>query len=783
MSSTKTAAAALTPADYARAERFLSWNKERYVVNADIQHYWIGAKDQFWYLRTNEVGEREFVVVDAASGERITTLDPRRLADALAHSTGKRIDYGTFPFSTLRMATNGNAIEIEFDSFWWRYERETSTLRRLRQSIPPNHVPSPDGKWEALVRNENIWIRSAVDDQTFAATADGVAHYGYGGYPGTCLRSVTDRRKTEPNRPPLMWSPDSRYLLTYRVDERRVRDLFLIQSVPEDGGFRPRLYSYRYPLPGDEHVSLIELVVLDVRRRRRVHLAATPMIATFHPIEMHTVWWSADSRTVYYLERDRFARSISLNKVDVETGTVQEIVRETSGTVALTSATNVFERPAVRTLRNGDVIWYSRRDGWGHLYYYQSAGVLQNQITRGEWVVREIVHIDEPERRIYFTASGREQGRDPYEQRLYSIGLDGSQLQLLTPEEAEHDFSPPSASGGAINSLASEAERQRFSPSGRYFVDSYSRPDMAPTLVLRRSDGQLIQSLEKADISELRTQGYRAIEPFEVLAADGKTLIYGNLFRPSIFDPTRKYPVIDANYPGPQRIRTRKTFMSAVFDEEEVQSIAELGFIVVTIDGRGTPLRSVSFSDHAYGRLDRASDLEDHLTGIRQLAERYPYLDLDRVGIFGISGGGFRAAQAILRYPDFFKVAVASEGNHDQRGNISIWAESYIGPVACNDYSISATLGSAANLSGKLLLMHGELDDNVSPTLTMRLADALIKANKDFDLLILPNENHQTAYKSAYFIRRKWDYFVRHLLGADPPTGYRITQARGQNTR
>jgi dipeptidyl aminopeptidase/acylaminoacyl peptidase len=394
------------------------------------------------------------------------------------------------------------------------------------------------------------------------------------------------------------------------------------------------------------------------------------------------------------------------------------------------------------------------------LYYYDDSGELHNQITQGEWSVRDIVRVDEHARRIYFMASGRE-GADPYQQSLYAIRFDGTGLQRLTPEQADHKWVPAPGTS-------------RFSPSGRYFVDGYSRPDLPPTWVLRKSDGALIRELERADISRLREGGYVPVEPFQVTAADGKTALYGNLFRPSTFDPSRRYPVIDASYPGPQTIRSGKSFTTALFHRFEAQSLAELGFIVVTIDGRGTPNRSRAFLDYSYGRLDKASDLEDHIAGLRQLATRYPFLDLDHVGIDGVSAGGFLAALALLRHPGFYKVGVSAEGNHDPRGYLAAWGDTYIGPSAADAYETSVTPQLAENLQGKLLLIHGELDDNVPPALTLRLADALIEANKDFDLIVLPNADHTAYFTSPYLIRRKWDYFVRHLLGAEPPVNYSI---------
>ena len=459
------------------------------------------------------------------------------------------------------------------------------------------------------------------------------------------------------------------------------------------------------------------------------------------------------------------------------------MLKETSKTFLLPGdarggAQNAF--PSVRVLRNGDVVWYSERDGWGHLYYYNGrTGKLRNQITRGQWIVRDIVRVDEAAGKINFTAGGVAPERDPYYLHLYSVKLDGSALTLLTPEDGEHSLLTPEKPlqkfGPAADSFASETEKSSFSASGKYFVHSHSRPDKPPQLTVTSVASRRVKPLESADISVLERGGYQAIEPFRVLAADGKTPIYGNIHRPSNFDPKNKYPVIDSIYPGPQVSRAAKTFSAAVFDTLGAQALAELGFIVITIDGRGTPHRSKAFLDDVYGQMGKAGNLADHVAGIRQLAERYPFMDIDRVGIYGVSGGGYASTHAILTYPDFYKVAVSSEGNHTQLGYVSAWGETFNGPVGEADYASAGNEHLAVNLRGKLLLMHGDMDDNVSPSLTMRVVDRLIKANKDFDLLIMPNGNHG-VFISPYFLRRQWDYFVRHLDGCRAAGGYEMKQ-------
>jgi dipeptidyl aminopeptidase/acylaminoacyl peptidase len=633
--------------DYARAERFMFGNQSRYVLNGDVQHHWIGKEDRFWFLHTDANGDKQFVVVDARNGKKGPAFDHARIAAGLAKLSKTKIEAGKLPFSSFWFVEHESAIQ-----FKWNGARATCRIKTgdcvtepLTSSLRPGEVLSPDGNRAVFLRGPNLWVRSIGSDDSFALTTDGVEHYAYSAALGSSGHAVSDVRHHVPIRPLGIWSPDSRYFLTHRLDERQVKDLFLIESVPEDGSVRPKLYSHRFAMPGDEHVPLQEPVVFDVIARRQMPLATTPVFpAVSTLIERRDAWWSANGKVIYFLRHDRFWKSVALERADPLTGAVHTVLRETSDT----TVSQLRGDQAVRVLSNGDVIWQSDREGWSQLYYYDGAtGTLRNPITKGEWVVRSIVRVDEPSQRVFFMGSGRERGRDPYQQSLYSVRFDGTGLKLLTPEEAEHDL-PFVPAWARTDTPSTEWETNRFSFSGRYFVDSYSRPDTPPVFVLRRSDGQLVTRWEAADISKLKEGGYTPVEPFQVLAADGKTPIYGNLYRPSRFDPTKKYPVIDAIYPLPSVIRTGKSFNAALFSYFEAQSLAELGFVVVTIDGRGTAYRSKAFADYAYGRFDKASDLVDHIAGIRQLAQRYACMDLDRVGIDGASAGGYGAAHAIL---------------------------------------------------------------------------------------------------------------------------------------
>jgi dipeptidyl aminopeptidase/acylaminoacyl peptidase len=460
------------------------------------------------------------------------------------------------------------------------------------------------------------------------------------------------------------------------------------------------------------------------------------------------VQWSADSAQIAFVSSSRDHKRATLRVADAATGRVRDVIDETVATY--------FEggndRPNWRFLpASKEVIWFSERDNWGQLYLYDlETGKLKNAVTTGEGNVVETLRVDEKERVVYFRGVGKEKGRDPYFVHLYRASLDGKNLTLLTPEDSTHDIS--------------------LSPSGRFFVDNYSKPDTPPVAILRNSDRNLIATLEKADISRLVAAGWKPVTPIAVKARDGVTDLYGLLYKPTNFDPSKKYPIVNRIYPGPQTGSVgSRNFASARSDS---QALAELGFIVVEIDGMGTPLRSKKFHDAYYGDMGD-NTLPDQVAGMKDLARRYSWIDIDRAGIWGHSGGGYAAAAAMFRYPDFFKVGIAEAGNHDNRNYEDDWAEKWQGLLDGANYDNQSNPLIAKNLKGKLLLAHGAADSNVPPDNTMLVVDALIRANKDFDLLLFPNRGHGFA-NDPYMIRRRWDYFVRHLLGAEPPKDYEL---------
>jgi dipeptidyl-peptidase 4 len=762
----------LTREDYARAEQYLIWNIGKLAFKTQVVPRFIGRSDRFWYKLNTRDG-KEFVLIDPALNTKQPAFDQARLAAALSAASGKAYEAGRLPFESFEFIQDGRAIQFDLEKVRWTSDLATYTCTKEEapKESPEGESLSPDGKWAAFVKNHDLYIRPAAGGAEVQLTADGEPYYDYGSEAEQSTSAVTDRLGGKKQPPALLWSPDSKKILTHRLDQRKVEPLYLLQSVPPRG-FRPLLHSYRYALVGDPNLPLAELMVFDVEKKTRTVLKTDPYLVLFvSPITTKRAWWSEDSRKVYFVEEERALKAARLKAADALSGETRSMIEEKGATYV---ELNLLSggAPNVCVLGNGaEVIWFSERDGWGHLYLYDGkTGALKNQITKGSWVVRDILRVDEKNRWVYFTAGGREKGRDPYYQHLYRVRLEGSGLELLTPEDADHCVADIAETPTAFELLS------RFSPSGRYFVDTYSKMDLAPVTLLRDADGRLVRELERADIEPLLATGWKWPERIIVKARDGTTDLYGVLYKPSNFDPAKKYPVIDGIYPGPQITRTPKSFgtdLLSISDFCRDISLAELGFIVVNIDGLGTPFRSKAFHDFGYGKMEEAGGLEDHIAGIKQLAAGRPYMDISRVGIYGHSGGGFASTHAILAYPDFYKVAVSSAGNHDQRSYLACWGEQYQGLLQGDNYKAQANAGLAANLKGKLLLVHGDMDDNVHPGMTIRVVDALIKANKDFDLLILPNQNHSFGL-DPYFTRRKWDYFVKNLLGAEPPSGYEI---------
>lgn len=750
-----TVSAQSTP-DYHRAEQFLNWNTALMVSGDVVNPVWLEDGNRFWY-RNKTGGGTEFLMVDPVANTQRPVFDHARLAAAMSVAKDTAYEPHKLPFATFSFAKGSSSV-IEFNAARrrWNCNIQQYTCTHGDTLVNANrYVASPDSTMEAFASGHNIWVRRKGTNDSTQVTTDGQLYWSYGvnAPRPNQLQNLREGAEPPPQRAQLRWSPDSRRIAVYRLDERDVAHMHYISYTPQ----RPRHFSQPYALPGDSIVPRPNIHIIDVQTKKNVPLQIHPVPNQLQlsgsPIDS---LWSADSRHIHFSFLTRASKGIYLAEGDAETGAVRIIAADSARTWV---ETNPQGRPSwMVTKDDTEAIWWSQRDGWAHLYRIDACtGNVMNQITSGAWAVGDVHYVDQTRGVIYFTGRGREPGLW-YNARLYRVNFDGTGMTLLTPEDANHNI--------------------RFSPSGRYIVDTYSTFDKPPVTVLRSAaDGRVIRKLQEADISRLNAIGWKPGQVFTVKARDGVTDIHGVMWLPSNLDPNRKYPVVEYIYPGPQVGSVGQWSWQA---GGEHRAMAELGFIVIQLDHLGTPLRSKAFHDNYYGNfIDNG--LPDHIVALKQLAAQNPFMDLDRVGIWGHSGGGFASTDAILRFPEFYKVAVSGAGNHDNRSYNIYWAEKYQGLLKkdtvrnTDNFASSANKAYAKSLQGKLLLIHGDMDDNVHPAMTIQLVDELIKANRDFDMLITPNRNH--GLNEPYVIRRRWDYFVRHLMGAEPPRNYEIAPA------
>ena len=737
-----------TAQDYQAAEQLLRRPARpgELVIGDKVRPQWIDEGARFWYAVSNGAG-RQFVLVDPAAGIREPAFDHARLAAALGVGSGHQVDPEALPFMAIEPA--GNAVEFDAFGEHWRCSLDSYACERAEFTPPGNplEVPSPDKKVAVSRRGHDLWARSLSSGREWAVTSDGEPDYLYGSGPDSTSNGTLLRKFGLPYLPPAVaWSPDSTKVLTHRTDERGVRQTHLVEARPADGGV-PVLRNQRYAYPGDGQLPHAELVVLNVQAGTVVRAQAEPLLMPqFSPIMIKWAWWAEDSSAVYYLSQPRDLHTLTLHRLDPATGEVTTVLSET-GATRVEPNQWMTEPPIVRVLAD-EVLWYSQRDGWGHLYRYDlRTGALLGQVTSGPWAVRQILHVDEAERVVYFTAAGLIE-EDPYRRTVCRVGLDGSGFAKVTDDELDHIVTMPD--------------------NQEYFIDSASTVDTPPVSRARNWAGRVLVELERADITKLIATGWTPPERFRVKAADGVTDIYGVLYRPRGFDPAQRYPVMDSVYPGPQVTRVAPCFDPGGMGLD-AEPIAALGFVVIAVDGRGTPGRNKSFHDASYGHLAEAGCLADHVAALGQLAQTRPWMDLDRVGAFGHSGGGFATARAMLDYPEVYKAGVALSGSHDARYFNLGFVEAYDGADNPEAWARASNVDIADQLAGKLLLIHGEMDDQVHPDHTLRLADRLIAADKDFELLIVPGAEHTFIDCLAYVRKRCWDFLVRELMGTQPP--------------
>jgi dipeptidyl-peptidase-4 len=745
-----------TPDDYARAERFLAASTGNLVAGIAGRPTWL-ADGRFWY-RTANLGGGAFWTVDPTRGTRTPSFDHARLATALGAATNAQVDGDRLPFQTLDLAADGASITVTVSGARWRCDiRAYSCASAGRPpQAPPNSRVTPDGRWAVFIRDHNLWGRVMATGQETQVTRDGIEDFGYGTNNAGWTRSAT---------PVVTFSPDGRKLATFQHDSRGVRDMYLVST----NVGAPRLEAWKYPFPGDSVIFRISRVIIHEGPDGQPRLVRLRMPPDQHRStvsdhiacggEICDTQWYPDGSHLAFISSSRDHKEAWLRIANAQTGEVRTVLHETSKThIGDASLPENLWRVLPAT---NEFIWWSQKDNWIHLYLHDlTTGALKNRITTGDGNVTSIVQIDERARQIWFTAQGREtDGRDPYFQHFYRVGFDGRGLTLLTPEPANHTVA--------------------LSPDGRFFTDTYSTPTTPPVTVVRDRNGRVVQTLERADITALVASGWQAPRPFTVKARDGTTDLYGLMYLPTHLDTTKKYPIINYIYPGPQSGSVGSR--SFVASRSDHQALAELGFIVVAIDGMGTPGRSKAFHDFYYGRMGD-NTIPDQEGGMRQLAARYRWIDIDKAGIWGHSGGGFATAAAMFRHPDFFKVGISESGNHDNRNYEDDWGERYQGLLVkegdSDNYAAEANQTHAAKLKGKLFLIHGMMDNNVPPYNTTLVADALMKAGKDFDMLMLPQARHGFGADGPYIMRRRWDYFVTHLRGDVPPKEYQIGRPR-----
>ena len=794
-------------ANYTLAARFSPKKLEKMIFSLAVDPHWLKQSNKFWYTYETSEG-KQWTIVDPVKNEKKAMFNRDKLAAELTRIIKDPFDGQHLPVDSIKFIKDENWIRFEVKSsmeinkeeevkknkeedlkkdtkpekvkkvFYFEYNLVTEQLNELVGFKKPKRKPnwaniSPDEKTIVFGRNYNLFYMDRAnydkalkneDDSTIvehAITKDGEQNfswhsesaYGGGGETNVDVEKNKNKRKAVY----AMWSEDSKHIAITKVDNRKVKELWVINSIADP---RPTLETYKYWMPGEKEAPIDHLMIVDMAaytyKEINVSLFKDQDIAVWNKTnnvntrddEHKPSIWLGTNDKLYLSRTSRDLKKIDQCVVDINTGTVKTLLEESLNTYV------EIQKPGI--LKNSEeFIEWSERDGWAHLYLYDKEGKLKNQITQGPWHIEDIVSIDEEKRIVYFSANGKENvngslKEDPYYLHLYKVNLDGTGLQLLNPGNFDHSFS--------------------MNDKKNYFVNTSSRINSTPTSALYSTDGKKLMDLETADLGSLFAAGYKYPETFKVKADDGITDIFGVMYKPYDFDSTKRYPIIEYVYPGPQTESVNKSFSKGM---DRIDRLAQLGFVVVTIGNRGGhPARSKWYHNYGYGNL-RDYGLADKKATIEQLADKYSFIDRDKVGIHGHSGGGFMSTAAMFVYPDIFKVAVSNAGNHDNSVYNRWWSEKHNG-VKENisdkgdttfSYMIDKNPDIAKNLKGKLLLIHGEIDNNVHPSNTIRVANALIKANKRFDMLILPTQRHGFGDMSEYWFWKTADYFSRNLLG------------------
>ncbi len=783
----------ITKANYAAAARYSPKKLEKLIFSLNVDPHWLKKSDRFWYMYETSEGKKWYIV-DAVKGEKKLLFDQAALAAKLTKITDDPMDAQHLNIDSMRFIKDENWVHFEVKStidiekkdstakkgtppvkekkiFFFEYNLVTGELVELNGFKKPFRKPSwanisPDGNTILFGKDQNLWCMDKVnyekalkneEDSTIVQTQitkNGVENFGY--HSDGFGESNADKEKNKNKRKSVFvqWSPDSKWFVMNRVDNRRVKDLWVINSIADP---RPTLETYKYWMPGEkespiEHLLLFETATKNNReiasglyKDQDLNIWSAPAKVSTRDDEFRPSLWLGTNDKFYLSRTSRDLKKIDIAYVDVKSATVKTLWEEKMNTY--------IEIRRLGLVNEGkELIQWSEDDGWGHFYLYDENGKLKNQITSGPWHGEDILGIDEKARVLYFSANGKENGEDPYLLHAYRVNFDGSGLKLLNPGDFDHSAS--------------------MDDNKKYLVNNFSRVNTIPKSVLFAADGRKIMDLETADFSSLLATGYKFPQPFKAKADDGITDIYGVMYKPFDFDSTKKYPIMEYVYPGPQTEAVNKAFSKGM---DRTDRLAQLGMIVITLGNRGGhPSRSKWYHNYGYGNL-RDYGLSDKKAVAEQLADRHSFIDINRVGIHGHSGGGFMSTAALLVYPDFFKVAVSSAGNHDNSIYNRWWSEKHHGVKeiisekgdTSFQYNIDKNPDLAKNLKGRLMLSHGEIDNNVHPANSMRVANALIKANKRFDMIILPTQRHGFGDMTEYFFWKMSDYFARYLIG-DP---------------
>ena len=723
----------ITEKDYQRAVDFMYANyQNKTAFNLTTSVNWFQDGSGFWFIDYSKKG-RQYQTVDFKNQKVEVLFDHSKLAIALSKTQQSTIEPYEISISGIEREANGGlSFMSKGQKFTWHEKTEVLQKIEAKKAKPTNpyEALSPDGKWIAFVKDYNLFIKSTRSKRSFQLSTAGKKGYEYASYYG--WDDIMEGENGErPQHFYVDWSPDSKYIATSIVDYRNAEKMYLLNwSI--DSLYKPKLLSYYRGSPGDTSMVHVVPVFFDVSTKKEIK---TKLPRGTHINSVSTQW--TDKPGVLFANYpERGYKKHFLKQVNLQDKTEQVLIKEAHDT-------NV-DNFSYRYLRNQEkLVFFSERSGWKQLYIFDLNTQKTQALTQGDYYVNEIKFIDEAKGLIYFLASGKEVNSNPYHQKLYVTDLKGS-VQLLTAENTHHNIN--------------------FAPSGAYFVDSYSTVNIPTKTVLRSAEtGEELVQLTQADVSELTARGWKSPEIFELLGKDQKTTIYGAIWKPSNFDASKKYPIIDHSYTGPHTQVFPKSFDRALAN----QALSELGFIVVMVDGLGTSGRSKAFHDVSYKNM--GNNLEDHVLAIRYLATKYSWINGEKVGIFGHSAGGFDAGHAMVAFPDFYKVAVASSADHDFRMEKAWWPEMYMGWPVDESYEAVSNITMAKNLKGKLLLVHGGIDENVNPSATFKFAEALVQADKEFDLLILPSQRHgYQGQTNSYFTKKRWNYFIEHLAEKKP---------------